>query len=136
MINGRYAFRSKEASMPKNQCQQGQGQKRKISIKWVVKDRLQPGFGHGIEFWYSKGDNRNEDTDILVAILEGYRWFHNPLQKWITVKILPKDSPLFKRSKVPADEIIRAIRFGAKKFFETKTKGTKVTEEVKVWWNT
>jgi len=121
--------------MPKNQCQQGQGQKRKISIKWVVKDRLQAGFGHGIEFWYSKGDTRNEDTDILVAILEGYRWFHNPLQKWITVKILPKDSSLLKRSNVPADEIIMAIRFGAKKFFETRPRGTKVTEEVNVWWN-
>jgi len=122
--------------MPKNKCQQGPGQKRKICIKWVVKDELRA-VRDGVEFWYSRGggDNRNQDTDILVAFVEGYRWFHNPLQRWITVKILPKDSPLLKRSKVPADEIINAIRFGAKKFFETRPKDNKVTEAVRVWRN-
>lgn len=121
--------------MPKKVGQQRQEQKRTISIRWVVKDDLRAA-KDGVEFWYSRGgETRNQDTDILVAFVDGYRWFHNPLQKWVTVKILPKDSPFFKRSNVPADEIINAIRFGAKKFFETRPKGTKVTEEVKVWWN-
>jgi hypothetical protein len=136
----------KGADMPKKAGQQVQEQRRKINIKWVVEDDLRRGFGHGLEFWYSRGNSGNriapdEDTDILVASVKDFGWFHNPLQKWVTVKILPADSPLLKRSKIPADEIISAIRFGVKKFFETTPPGAKmaqenkVTDVVRVWFN-
>jgi hypothetical protein len=131
--------------MPKNAGQPVQKQRRKVNIKWVVEDNVQL-HGHGVLFWYSRGDSGNritpdEDTDILVAVIKGFAWFHNPLQKWATVKILPEDSPLLKRSKIPADEIINAIRFGVKKFFETTPPGARVTQEnkvtddVRVWFN-
>lgn len=111
-----------------------QGHAKKLQIKWTVKDELRPGFGHGLEFWYSRGPKKDEAADMLVAIVEGYRWLHNPLQKWVTVKILPKDSGRLRSSTKSPDAIIRVIKDGVRRFFDTRPKGTEVSDEVRVWW--
>jgi hypothetical protein len=111
------------------------GQARKLSIKWLLTDKLQPGRRDGLEFWYSVGPEKDENVDVLVAVVDGYRWLNNPLQKWVRVKILPKDSAGLKKAAKSPDTVIQAARDGIKKFFETRPKGTRVSSEVRVWWN-
>lgn len=104
---------------------------RKMRIRWIVLDESI--FGHGVEFHYTRG--MQPDARFVVAFIEGFRWFKHPDQKSVTVKILPKDSPSFKLSKTPVDEILKAIRFGVKKFFEAGPRNGHITEDVKAWWN-
>jgi hypothetical protein len=110
-------------------------QRKVMKIRWLVRDDLRPGFGHGLEFWYSQGETRNEETDILAAIVEGFRWYHKPDQKGVTVKILSGNSPILGRSEKRADDILDAVRIGVRKFFEKKPSDNRVTKDVRVWWN-
>jgi len=67
-----------------------------FEIVWAETDNLRAGFGHGVEFYHVAIADRQSGRAAPIAVIEGYGWLHNPLQKLrLYVECRPSGNGLF-----------------------------------------